>query len=57
MNTLVFDIETSNFFTDPDVGWNNYEAMKISVVGFYSYITNKYECLGVEEMEKLAKIF
>jgi hypothetical protein len=32
LDTLVFDIETQNFFTDPDVGWDNYDALKISVV-------------------------
>ena len=57
MDTLVFDIETSNFFTDPDVGWNNFSRLKISVVGVYSYAQDKYFCLEEDEMEKLAELF
>lgn len=57
MDTLVFDIETKNFFTDPDVGWNNFGALKISVVGIYSYAEDKYFCLEEDEMEKLAEYF
>ncbi len=57
MDTLVFDIETSNFFTDPDVGWDNYEALKISVVGVYSYNQDKYFCYEESEMDKLAELF
>lgn len=57
MDTLVFDIETSNFFTDPDVGWDNFSALRISVVGVYSYLENKYFCFEENEMEKLAELF
>ncbi|MFH1246269.1 MAG: ribonuclease H-like domain-containing protein [Candidatus Liptonbacteria bacterium] len=57
MDTLVFDIETKNFFTDPEVGWNNFDALKISVVGVYSYIKNAYFCYTEHEMEDLAKMF
>jgi DEAD/DEAH box helicase domain-containing protein len=57
MDTLVFDIETQNFFTDPDVGWDNFAALKISVVGVYSYIHNKYFVFEENEMEKLAELF
>ncbi len=56
-DTLVFDIETSNFFTDPGVGWDNFAALKISVVGVYSYNENKYYCYEEHEMDKLAKLF
>jgi predicted PolB exonuclease-like 3'-5' exonuclease len=57
MDTLVFDIETSNFFTDPGVGWDNFAALKISVVGVYSYEKNEYFCFEENEMEKLAELF
>lgn len=52
MDTIVFDIETQNFFSDPGVGWNNYAALKISVIGLYSYAEDKY--LAFEEGELLA---
>lgn len=57
MDTLVFDIETQNFFTSPGVGWDNYGALKISVVGVYSYLEDKYYCYEETEMDKLAELF
>ena len=57
MDTLVFDIETQNFFTDPDVGWDNFAALKISVVGVYSYLHDKYFIFEEHEMDKLAELF
>jgi len=57
LDTLVFDIETQNFFTDPDVGWDNYAALKISVVAVYSYIEDRYYCYEEHEMDKLADLF
>lgn len=57
LDTLVFDIETQNFFTDPDVGWDNYAALKISVVGVYSYVEDRYYCYEEGEMDKLAALF
>ena len=57
MDTLVFDIETQNFFTDPGVGWDNFSALKISVVGVYSYAQDKYFSFEENEMEKLAELF
>ncbi len=57
MDTLVFDIETSNFFTDPGVGWDNFGALKISVVGIYSYLRNEYVCYEESEVEKMAELF
>lgn len=56
-DTLVFDIETQNFFTDPGVGWNNFGALKISVVGVYSYDQNKYFAYEEDQMEELAELF
>ncbi|MDO8536868.1 MAG: hypothetical protein Q7R94_01325, partial [bacterium] len=57
MDTLVFDIETQNFFTDPDVGWDNFGALKISAVGVYSYAQNKYFCFEESEIDKVAELF
>lgn len=57
MDTLVFDIETKNFFTDPGVGWNNFGALKISVVGVYSYLQDKYFCFEENEIERLGEFF
>ena len=56
-DTLVFDIETQNFFTDPGVGWDNFEALKISVVGIYSYTQNKYFCFEESEIKEAAQFF
>jgi|SRR6185437_2126360 len=57
MDTLVFDIETQNFFTDPGVGWDNFAALKISVVGVYSYLHKAYFMFEEHEMEELAELF
>jgi DEAD/DEAH box helicase domain-containing protein len=57
LDTLVFDIETQNFFTDPEVGRDNYAALKISVVAVYSYIEDRYFCYEENEMDKLAELF
>src|ERR1700722_17604809 len=57
MDTLVFDIETQNFFTDPDVGWDNYAALKISVVAVYSYLEDRYFTFEEHEMDKMAELF
>lgn len=57
MDTLVFDIETQNFFTDPGVGWDNFAALKISVVGVYSYLQDKYFVFEENEMPALAELF
>ncbi|MBS3903282.1 MAG: ribonuclease H-like domain-containing protein [Anaplasmataceae bacterium] len=56
-DTLVFDIETQNFFTDPEVGWGNYQALKISVVGVYSYVRNEFLTFEEHELGKLAELF
>ena len=57
MDTLVFDIETQNFFTDPDVGRDNFAALKISAVGVYSYAEDKYFCFEESEMREAADVF
>jgi len=57
MDTIVFDIETQNFFTDPAVGRDNYDALRISVVCAYSYGQDKYFAFEEHEMEPLAALF
>jgi DEAD/DEAH box helicase domain-containing protein len=54
MDTLVFDIETQNFFTDPGVGRDNFGALKISMVCIYSYAEDKYFSFEENQMEALA---
>jgi DEAD/DEAH box helicase domain-containing protein len=56
-DTLVFDIETSNFFTEPGVGWGNFEAINISVVGVYSYDRDEYACFEAGEVDQLKEWF
>lgn len=55
--TLVFDIETQNFFTDKDVGWNNFEALRISVVAFYSYSQDRYFCFEEKDLVQAFDFF
>ncbi len=57
MDTLVFDIETQNFFTDPGVGRDNFDALKISAAGVYSYDKNEYFCFEEAEMGKAVELF
>ncbi len=57
MDTLVFDIETQNFFTDPGVGRDNFPALKISVVAAYSYAEDAYHVFKEGEMEACAALF
>lgn len=56
-DTVVFDIETQNFFTDPDVGWNNFAGLKISVVCAYSYEKDDYFCADEDHLEDLIPLF
>jgi DEAD/DEAH box helicase domain-containing protein len=57
LDTLVFDIETQNFFTDPGVGWDNFEALKISALGVYSYMRDRYFCFEESELEQAIDLF
>ncbi len=56
MDTLVFDIETQNFFTDPGVGKDNFDALKISMVCAYSYAQDKYFSFQEGQMGDLANL-
>lgn len=51
MRKIVFDIETSNIFSE--IGSNNPADLSISVVGVYEYQNNKYSTFLVEEFNKL----
>jgi uncharacterized protein YprB with RNaseH-like and TPR domain len=51
MRKLVFDIETSNIFSD--VGSNNPADLNISVVGVYEYESDRYSTFLQEEFNKL----
>ncbi|MFH0890733.1 MAG: ribonuclease H-like domain-containing protein [Candidatus Liptonbacteria bacterium] len=57
MKTLVFDIETANFFTDPDVGWNNFARLRISGVGIYEYEADRYSYFEENELAAAAEHF
>ena len=57
LDTIVFDIETKNFFTDPEVGWNNFGALEISMIGVYSYAQDKYFSFEETEMVKAGELF
>ncbi len=57
LDTLVFDIETKNFFTDPGVGWNNFDALQISMVCVYSYAKDRYFSFNEHQLAEAAKLF
>lgn len=56
-DTIVFDIETQNFFTDKEVGWNNFEALRISVIALFSYNQNKYFVFEEKELTDAIDFF
>lgn len=56
-DTIVFDIETQNFFTDKDVGWNNFEALRISLTAFYSHNHQRYFCFEEKELDQAYEYF
>jgi len=51
MRKIVFDIETSNIFSE--VGSNNPADLAVSVVGVYEYENDRYNAFLVEEFNKL----
>ena len=57
MDTVVFDIETQNFFTDPGVCRDNFPALKISVVAAYSYDQDKYFSFWENQMGECMDLF
>jgi len=57
MDTIVFDIETQNFFTDPGVGRDNFPALKISVIAAYSYAQDKYFSFEENQIGECMELF
>jgi DEAD/DEAH box helicase domain-containing protein len=55
MKKVVFDIETSNIFSD--VGKNDASLLDISVVGVYEYATDKYSIYEQHEFKNMWPIF
>ncbi len=55
MNKVVFDIETSNIFSD--VGKRDPSLLDISVVGLYDSSTDSYQSFIQEEFSKMWPIF
>lgn len=51
MKKVVFDIETSNIFSD--VGKNDPTLLDISIVGLYEYETDKYQTFEQHELKNL----
>lgn len=47
-DVIVFDLETQHTFDE--VGGRNFEALKISVCGFYSYLDDEYYCIEEHEL-------
>ena len=56
-DVIVFDIETKNFFTDPEVEWGNFEALRVSMLCAYSYAQDKYFSFTEYELEAAAVLF
>lgn len=54
MNEIVLDIETSNTFAD--VGKYDPALLSVSLVGIYSYATDKYESFLEPELPKLWRL-
>lgn len=55
MKKVVFDIETSNLFSD--VGKNDPAALDISVVGVYNSVDDSYICYEQHEFSKMWPVF
>ncbi len=54
-NILVFDIETQRSFKE--VGKAKLEKLRVSVVGVYDYLTDKFECYEEKDMMIMEKRF
>ncbi len=52
-DTLVIDIETKNTFLE--VGKDNFEALKVSLIGLYSYKQDKFFSFGENEIAAAAE--
>lgn len=54
VNKLVFDLETQNAFQE--VG-NKTHLLKISVIGVYSYLQDKYFCFTEDQIYRVGEMF
>jgi DEAD/DEAH box helicase domain-containing protein len=54
LNKIVFDLETQNAFQD--VG-NKTHLLKVSVIGVYSYLQDKYFCFTEDEIYRVGEMF
>ncbi len=52
-NILVLDLETQHSFKD--VGRNNLQKLRVSVVGIYDYLTHSYEAYEEKDLLRLDK--
>ncbi len=55
MDTLVIDIETKNSFQDVG-GRDNLKDLEVSVIGVYSYESDKYRAFDEHELDDFGKI-
>ena len=53
-NTIVFDIETQNMFSDVN---NDFKKLKVSVVSIYQYQFDRYQSFEENELSQLWPIF
>ena len=56
LNKLVFDLETQKSFDDVG-GRDKNHLLKVSVVGVYSYLQDKYYCFEEDQVYRLGEMF
>jgi len=54
-NKIVLDLETQKSF-DEVGGFGKNHLLKISVVGVYSYLDNKYHCFTEDQLYRLGEM-
>lgn len=55
MDKLVIDIETKNTFAE--VGQDNFDALKVSVIGAYSYSRDEFFCFEEHQFAEFGEMF
>ena len=56
VNKIVFDLETQKSF-DEVGGFGKNHLLKVSVIGLYSYLQDKYYCFTEDQIYKAAEMF
>lgn len=56
LNKLVFDLETQKSFDDVG-GRDKNHLLKVSVIGVYSYVENKYYCFTEDQIYRVQEMF